>query len=88
MDIAKEISKSLASNALIAQVNGLLWDMSRPLEADCQIKLFTFDTDEGRDTFWHSTAHILGQAKISLFFFFFSFFYEFIIIVNFTQLGF
>lgn len=62
MDIAKEISKSLASNALIAQVNGVLWDMSRPLEADCEIKLFTFDTDEGRDTFWHSSAHILGQS--------------------------
>lgn len=61
-DIAKEISKSLASNALISQVNGILWDMSRPLEGDCELKLFTFDSDEGRDTFWHSSAHILGQS--------------------------
>ncbi|CAN1321086.1 Probable threonine--tRNA ligase, cytoplasmic [Linum perenne] len=61
-DIAKEISKSLAANALISQVNGVLWDMKRPLESDCELKLFTFDTDEGRDTFWHSSAHILGQA--------------------------
>ncbi|GKD22875.1 threonine--tRNA ligase, mitochondrial 1-like protein [Tanacetum coccineum] len=61
-DIAKELSKSLASNALISQVNGLLWDMSRPLESDCQLKIFTFDSNEGRDTFWHSSAHILGQA--------------------------
>ncbi|XP_058074213.1 threonine--tRNA ligase, mitochondrial 1 isoform X2 [Magnolia sinica] len=36
--------------------------MSRPLEGDCELKLFTFDTKEGRDTFWHSSAHILGQS--------------------------
>ncbi|KAJ4952590.1 hypothetical protein NE237_029422 [Protea cynaroides] len=62
MDIAKEISKSLAANAVISQVNGVLWDMSRPLEVDCELKLFTFETDEGRDTFWHSSAHILGES--------------------------
>ncbi|KAK6155767.1 hypothetical protein DH2020_010015 [Rehmannia glutinosa] len=61
-DVAKEISKSLASNALIAKVNGVLWDMNRPLEGDCKLELFTFDTDEGRDTFWHSSAHILGES--------------------------
>ncbi|XP_044488306.1 threonine--tRNA ligase, mitochondrial 1-like [Mangifera indica] len=62
MDIAKEISKSLAANALISMVDGVLWDMNRPLEGSCQLKLFTFESDEGRDTFWHSSAHILGQA--------------------------
>ncbi|KAG2707469.1 hypothetical protein I3760_05G148900 [Carya illinoinensis] len=62
MDVAKEISKSLAANALISQVNGVLWDMTRPLEDDCELKLFTFDSDEGRDTFWHSSAHILGES--------------------------
>ncbi|KAG8381368.1 hypothetical protein BUALT_Bualt06G0115000 [Buddleja alternifolia] len=61
-DVAKEISKSLASNALISKVNGVLWDMNRPLEGDCKLELFTFDTDEGRDTFWHSSAHILGES--------------------------
>ncbi|XP_010272819.1 PREDICTED: threonine--tRNA ligase, mitochondrial 1-like [Nelumbo nucifera] len=62
MDIARDISKSLAANALISQVNGTLWDMLRPLEGHCELKLFTFETDEGRDTFWHSSAHILGQS--------------------------
>ncbi|KAL8557064.1 hypothetical protein ACS0TY_004512 [Phlomoides rotata] len=62
LDVAKEISKSLASNALISKVNGVLWDMNRPLEDDCELALFTFDTDEGRDTFWHSSAHILGES--------------------------
>ncbi|KAL0299485.1 UNVERIFIED_CONTAM: Threonine--tRNA ligase, mitochondrial 1 [Sesamum radiatum] len=61
-DVAKEISKSLASNALISKVNGVLWDMNRPLEGDCKLEIFTFDTDEGRDTFWHSSAHILGES--------------------------
>ncbi|XP_039131245.1 threonine--tRNA ligase, mitochondrial 1-like [Dioscorea cayenensis subsp. rotundata] len=62
MDIAKEISSGLAASVLIAQVNGILWDMSRPLEEDCTLKLFKFDSNEGRDTFWHSSAHILGQS--------------------------
>ncbi|GAB2273856.1 hypothetical protein Dimus_008628 [Dionaea muscipula] len=61
-DVALGISKSLAGNAVIAGVDGVLWDMSRPLEGDCQLKLFTFEDDEGRDTFWHSSAHILGQS--------------------------
>lgn len=62
MDIAKEISSGLASNALIALVNGTLWDMTRPLEEDCTIKFCPFDTNEGRDTFWHSSAHMLGES--------------------------
>lgn len=62
LDIAAQISKSLASNSLISRVNGDLWDMTRPLEGDCDLKLYNFDNDEGRDTFWHSSAHILGQA--------------------------
>ncbi|KAF7829382.1 threonine--tRNA ligase, mitochondrial 1 [Senna tora] len=62
LDIAREISKNLAANALIAKVNGVLWDMTRPLEDDCELQIFKFEDDEGRDTFWHSSAHILGQA--------------------------
>ncbi|XP_022733882.1 threonine--tRNA ligase, mitochondrial 1-like isoform X3 [Durio zibethinus] len=67
MDIAQGISKSLAANALISSVNGVLWDMNRPLEDDCELKIFTFDSDEGRDTFWHSSAHILGQSLESIY---------------------
>jgi threonyl-tRNA synthetase len=63
MDIAAGISTGLAASCLIAQVNGVLWDMARPLEGDCELKLFKFDSDEGRDTFWHSSAHILGEVS-------------------------
>ncbi|KAG2244503.1 hypothetical protein Bca52824_093665 [Brassica carinata] len=62
MDIAAGISKGLANSALISAVNDELWDMSRPLEGDCKLELFKFDSDKGRDTLWHSSAHILGQA--------------------------
>ncbi|QHN85870.1 Threonine--tRNA ligase [Arachis hypogaea] len=61
-DVAKEISKNLANNALIARVNGVLWDMARPLEQDCELRIYKFEDDEGRDTFWHSSAHILSQS--------------------------
>ncbi|CAN4094731.1 unnamed protein product [Withania somnifera] len=66
LDIAKEISKSLASNAFIAKVNGVLWDLSRPLEGDCKLEIFKFDSDEGRDTFWHSSGHILRDLGTTL----------------------
>lgn len=74
MDIAQGISKSLAANALISSVNGVLWDMNRPLEGDCDLKIFSFDSDEGRDTFWHSSAHILGQVHWDSFLITFFFF--------------
>ncbi|XP_057508091.1 threonine--tRNA ligase, mitochondrial 1-like [Actinidia eriantha] len=47
LDIAKEISKSLAANALISKVNGVLWDMSRPLEGDCDLQGFYYDAFYG-----------------------------------------
>lgn len=62
MDIAKEISSGLAASCLIAKVDETLWDMGRPLEGDCKLQLFKFDSNEGRDTFWHSSAHILGES--------------------------
>ncbi|CAN6299050.1 unnamed protein product [Urochloa humidicola] len=62
MDIAKDISSGLAASCLIAKVDEALWDMGRPLEGDCKLQLFKFDSNEGRDTFWHSSAHILGES--------------------------
>ncbi|KAL2652624.1 hypothetical protein R1flu_020752 [Riccia fluitans] len=62
LDIAREISKGLADSALISEVNGVLWDMGRALDGDCSLKIFNFESNEGRDTFWHSSAHILGES--------------------------
>jgi len=61
-DIALGISKGLAENVVVAKVNGELRDLTRPLEGDCSLELFKFDTPEGKKVFWHSSAHILGQA--------------------------
>lgn len=63
MEIARQISNSLANSALISSVNNVLWDMNRPLEGDCSLEIFRFDSVKGRDTFWHSSAHILGQVN-------------------------
>eukprot|EP00933_Yihiella_yeosuensis_P061117 TRINITY_DN63949_c0_g1_i1.p1 TRINITY_DN63949_c0_g1~~TRINITY_DN63949_c0_g1_i1.p1 ORF type:complete len:906 (+),score=260.86 TRINITY_DN63949_c0_g1_i1:82-2718(+) len=40
----------------------VLWDVTRPLEGNCRLELLKFDTPQGQDVFWHSSAHILGQA--------------------------
>lgn len=60
--IAEKISKGLADNTVIAKVNDELWDLDRPLEGDCNLKLLKFDDEEGKYVFWHSTAHLMGEA--------------------------
>lgn len=47
----------------MARVNGQLWDITRPLEGEeCSLELLKFDSPEGKQVFWHSSAHILGLA--------------------------
>ncbi|XP_009468051.1 PREDICTED: threonine--tRNA ligase, cytoplasmic-like [Nipponia nippon] len=60
--LAVGISQVLASNAVIAKVNGELWDLDRPLEGDCTLELLMFDNEEAKAVYWHSSAHILGEA--------------------------
>lgn len=55
-------SQGLADNSVISKVNGVLWDLDRPLEGDCKIQLLKFDDPEAQAVFWHSSAHILGEA--------------------------
>lgn len=66
MDIARDISKSLADRLCIAKVNGQLWDLDRPLEGsandEIKLQLLDFESDDGRRVFWHSSAHVLGEA--------------------------
>lgn len=62
MDIAMAISETLARKALVAVVDDKQWDMTRPLEADCKLKICDFETTEGKSVLWHSTAHMLGEA--------------------------
>jgi len=61
-DIACGISKGLADNCVVAKVDGELWDLDRPFEAGAKLELIKFDDDEGKAVFWHSSAHVLGEA--------------------------
>ena len=62
MDVAKEVSKSLSERIVIAKVDGELWDLDRPLEKACKLELLDFEHPEGKKVFWHSSAHVLGEA--------------------------
>lgn len=60
--VAAGISKELAEHTVIAKVNGVLWDLDRPLEGDSTVELLMFDNEEAQAVYWHSSAHILGEA--------------------------
>ncbi|KAK3246693.1 hypothetical protein CYMTET_43779 [Cymbomonas tetramitiformis] len=62
IDIAKAIDKKLVGSSIVAKVDGELWDMQRQLEGDCTLSMLPFDDPEGSEAYWHSSAHILGQA--------------------------
>lgn len=67
IDIAKSISEGLARNVLSANVNGEVWDSNRIIEKDSTIKLNTWNDIEGKETFWHSSAHLLASAISELY---------------------
>ena len=59
----RHVDKSISSDVVIAKVDGkLLWDLDRPLEYACQVSYLPFTSAEGRNVFWHSSAHVLGEA--------------------------
>lgn len=62
MDVAKGIGNALASEVYLAKVNDALWDLERPLETDCTIQLFKFDTPDSKAAFWTTAAYILAEA--------------------------
>lgn len=66
-DIAKSISPQLAKDAIAAMVNGQMYDLHRPIEADADIRILTWKDPEGREVFWHSSAHIMAQAVLEVF---------------------
>jgi threonyl-tRNA synthetase len=67
LDIAKSISEGLARKVLAANVNGEVWDATRPIYNDATLKLLTWNDTGGKSTFWHSSAHLMAEAVESLF---------------------
>ncbi|WP_299759741.1 threonine--tRNA ligase [uncultured Pontibacter sp.] len=67
LEIAQSISEGLARNVLAAKVNGSVWDATRPIKEDSAVQLLTWNDDEGKNTFWHSSAHLLAEALEDLY---------------------
>ena len=62
LEIAKSISEGLARKVLAASVNGNLYDLNLSITNDATFTLHTWDSKEGKNTFWHSTAHLMAEA--------------------------
>jgi threonyl-tRNA synthetase len=67
LDIAKSISEGLARKVLAADLNGSVWDATRPLNDDAALKLLTWEDTNGKSTFWHSSAHLMAEAIETMF---------------------
>ncbi|MDA8849748.1 threonine--tRNA ligase [Flavobacteriaceae bacterium] len=67
LDVAKSISEGLARNVLSAKYNGKIVEGTTPLLENGNIQLFTWNDQEGKTAFWHSSAHVLAQALIALY---------------------
>ena len=67
MQIAETISNRLAKDVLSVTVDGETWDLTRPINKDAAIRLHTWEDREGKDTFWHSSAHLMAEAIESYF---------------------
>jgi len=66
-DIAMSISEGLARNALGIYVNDIPYDLSRPISHDASIRIVTWNDDDGKQIFWHSTAHLMAEALEALY---------------------
>lgn len=67
LEIASSISEGLARNVLAAKVNGEMYDATRPVNEDATIELKTWNDDEGKAAFWHSSAHLMAAAIEALY---------------------
>jgi threonyl-tRNA synthetase len=67
LQVAKSISEGLARKVVAASVNGEVWDAGRPLTADTNLRLITWNDAEGKSTFWHSSAHLMAEAVEEIF---------------------
>src|SRR5687767_8891293 len=66
-EIAASISEGLARVSLAIEVNGEIWDLSRPITEDASIKILTWNDKGGKSTFWHSSAHLMAEALEALY---------------------
>lgn len=67
LDVTKHISEGLSRSALVCRIDGVLSSMDTLIDRDCAFEVFTFDSDEGKKTYWHTCSHVLAQAVLNLY---------------------
>ena len=67
LQIAESISPALARNVVSCGVNGETVELNRPINEDATIALYKFEDEEGKHTFWHTSAHLLAEALKELY---------------------
>ncbi len=67
LKIAETISQKLAKEALSITVDGVVWDLTRPIDHDATVKIHTWEDPEGKHAYWHSSAHLMAEAIEDLF---------------------
>jgi len=66
-EVVKSISERLLSDALVVKINDVVKDLNSKINSDCTFQVFTFDQPEGRETYWHSSSHLMAHAITELF---------------------
>ena len=67
LQIAESISPALARDVVSSGINGETTELNRPINSDAAIELYKFDDEEGKHTFWHTSAHLLAEALQELY---------------------
>jgi threonyl-tRNA synthetase len=67
VEAVQKIGARLAKDAIAASLNGVLVDLTKKIEKDAKFKVFTFASNEGKETYWHSTSHLMAYAIQELF---------------------
>lgn len=67
IEVAKSLGAGLAKASCCGRIDGEVADLRTPLEKDCRLEICTFDDEDGKKTFWHSSSHLLAQAVKRLF---------------------
>lgn len=67
LQVAESISGGLAREALGVKVNGIVMDLHRPIEQDAEVQILTWNDDEGKEVYWHSSSHLMAHAVEALF---------------------
>ena len=62
IDVAKSLGAGLAKAACCGRINGEVADLRTPITEDCNLEICTFDDEDGKRTFWHSSSHVMAQA--------------------------